>query len=81
MDDDLHIMVNAHWEELPFELPPRPEHSPWRRAVDTSLPTPHDIAEPGDEPVVAGPTYHVQARSVAILIAREEASADGDAPE
>jgi isoamylase len=81
MDDDMHIMINAYWEDLQFELPPRPEHSPWRRAVDTSLPTPQDIAEPGHEPVVVGPTYHVQAHSVAILIACKEASADGDAPE
>ncbi len=81
MDDDLHIMVNAYWEDLAFELPPRPEHSPWRRAVDTSLPSPYDMCEPGQEPVVEGVTYHVQARSVAILIARSIASADGGAPE
>jgi isoamylase len=70
MDDDMHIMINAYWKGLVFELPPRPADSPWLRLVDTSLPSPHDVADPGHEQAVVGRTYHVQARSVAILLAR-----------
>jgi isoamylase len=67
-DDDMHMMFNAYWEDLEFELPPRPEGSPWLRAVDTTLPSPDDIAAEGEEPPVAGEAYLVGARSVVILI-------------
>jgi glycogen operon protein len=69
VDDDMHIMINAYRKGLVFELPPRPVDSPWLRLVDTSLPSPYDIADPGQEQAVVGTTYRVQARSVAILLA------------
>jgi isoamylase len=69
VDDDMHIMINAYGKGLVFELPPRPADSPWLRLVDTSLPSPHDIAAPGQEQAVVETTYRVQARSVAILLA------------
>ncbi|MBN1933070.1 MAG: glycogen debranching protein GlgX [Anaerolineae bacterium] len=68
-DDDIHIVFNAYWEDLEFELPPRPAGSPWQRAVDTALPSPQDIAEPGEEPEIKSKTIVAKARSVIVLIA------------
>ena len=68
-DDDMYIAFNAYWEDLEFELPARPRNSPWMRAVDTSLPSPDDAADPGQEQPVEEATYTVGARSVVILIA------------
>jgi glycogen operon protein len=68
-DGDLHIMLNMFWEGLDFELPVVPGR-PWRLAVDTAQPSPHDIAYPGSEPEVLGNTYVVKARSVVALVNR-----------
>ena len=41
----IHLILNAYWEPLDFELPPRDQggaHA-WRRWIDTALDTPHDI--------------------------------------
>lgn len=66
-DADLYVMINAYWEPLEFQIQ---EGTPgqWRRVVDTSLPSPGDICEPGSEPVVSTNQYTVQARSVVVLI-------------
>ena len=36
----LHVMLNAYWEPLRFELPPAADRAPWRRWIDTSLTSP-----------------------------------------
>ena len=63
---DLHVMMNMYWEPLEFELPSRQ----WVRAIDTALPPPSDIVEPGAEPAVDGATYVVSPRSIAVLLSR-----------
>ncbi len=68
--EHLHVMLNAYWEPLTFELPPLSPEQRWCRVVDTALPSPDDISEPGREPPVAGNEYRVEARSVVILKAR-----------
>jgi glycogen operon protein len=40
-----HLILNGYWEPLEFDLPPVPEGRPWRRWIDTSLPSPQDIVE------------------------------------
>jgi isoamylase len=62
----LHAILNAYWEPLDFELPPL---GPWRRRIDTSLDSPHDIVDWQAAPAVRGPTYRVEARSVVLLFA------------
>jgi pullulanase/glycogen debranching enzyme len=64
-DDDLYVMINAYREPLTFALQ---EAGPWRRVMDTSLPSPDDIAEPGHEVAVVGPAYRVASRSIAVLV-------------
>jgi glycogen operon protein len=75
----LHLIFNAYWEALDFELPPlnNPETG-WRRIVDTSLPSPDDMAESLSQaaPVTIG-RYHVGPRSVVILAARRSLADSG----
>ena len=65
-----HMIVNAYWEALEFEIPPAGDASSgWRRIVDTFLDSPNDICAWTDAPIVRDPTYLVQPRSVVLLIA------------
>ena len=66
----LHIIVNAYWEALEFEIPPAGEtHSAWRRIIDTFLDSPDDVCAWADAPTVQASSYLVQPRSVVLLIA------------
>ncbi len=64
-----HVMLNAYWEALEFELPP-PAKGPdyrWRRLLDTFLDSPYDICAVEKAPAVSTLTYLVQPRSVVLL--------------
>ena len=66
----LHIIVNAYWEALEFEIPPSGgAHQAWRRIIDTSLDSPDDVRAWAEAPAVHPPAYLVQPRSVVLLIA------------
>jgi glycogen operon protein len=65
-DDDLYVMINAHWDDHGFTVPAG-EDSGWRRVVDTALASPEDIVEPGREPTLETPVYTLRARSVVVL--------------
>jgi glycogen operon protein len=68
----VHVILNAYWEPLAFDLPPlrKNSHEGWRRAIDTALPPPDDISDgPADAPLVHDPTYLTQPRSVVLLFA------------
>ena len=69
-ETDIHIMMNMYWDALEFQIPQVKDRK-WARAVDTALPSPDDIAEPGGEIVVDGPTYIVTGRSVVVLIGKD----------
>jgi glycogen operon protein len=61
----LHLILNAYWEALDFELPPAA--GPWRRWIDTSLHAPRDIVEWQNAPPIPGGTYRAGPRSVVVL--------------
>lgn len=66
-DEHLHVMLNAFWEPLAFELPPLAPRMSWFRIVDTHLPTPEDIAErETDYPLQTG-HYLVAPRTSVVL--------------
>jgi isoamylase len=67
----LHLILNAYWEPLDFELPPVSEGSvdPWRLWIDTALDSPHDIVQWQRAPSVPGYSYRAEARSVVALFA------------
>lgn len=64
-----HVMLNAYWEALEFELPPpaKGPDSRWRRLLDTFLDPPYDICAVEKAPAVSTLTYLVQPRSVVLL--------------
>jgi glycogen operon protein len=66
-----HVMLNAYWEPLEFELPSLDGGRPWRRWIDTALDTPDDIVPWQEAPTIDGKSYRVGARSVAMLFATE----------
>ena len=67
-DDELYIALNQWTEQLDFELPPL-RSAPWRRLLDTARPSPEDIVEDADAPLVTGDRYRLDPRAVALLIA------------
>jgi len=73
-----HIMFNAYWEPLSFEVPILGDGSRnWWRWIDTALDPPHDICEWNEETQVPEATYRVGARSVVVLIAGEGVNGHG----
>ncbi len=65
-DVDLYVMVNAGSQDLTFSIQ-ETTASGWKRAVDTGLDAPDDIAEAGDEAALESAAYCVKARSVVVL--------------
>ena len=68
----LHLMMNAYWEELEFEIPrvPELEGRTWKRWIDTSRRGPDDISLWEEADVVWEAVYPVKPRSLVILFAR-----------
>jgi isoamylase len=64
-DDDLYVMINAHWEPLNFELQEGTAQD-WKRIVDTALPSPDDFVSSGVK--LDDATFCVAPRSVAVLL-------------
>jgi isoamylase len=64
----LHVMLNAYWEPLDFELPPVRYRKQWRRIADTALPSPDDFCEPAEAPAVKAATYQVASRAAVLLL-------------
>jgi isoamylase len=68
-----HVMFNAYWEALAFDLPSAPAAAGgWQRWIDTSLDAPEDINDPFIAPLVPGTQYRVAPRSVAALFVRTD---------
>ena len=61
---------NAYKESLSFELPI--PASPWKRVIDTSLPSPKDF--PNEPASFSGVEIPLQSRSFVLLLAEEETS-------
>ena len=66
----LHVMMNAYWKPLGFEVPRPDGTGAWRRIIDTALDAPDDICEWADARAVRGPTYAVEPRSIVLLLAK-----------
>ena len=67
----LHVICNAWWGRLDFELPATGNGSDgWRRIIDTSIDIASDVVAHADAPPVAGDRYAVGPRSVVCLAAR-----------
>jgi glycogen operon protein len=66
-DADLYVMINAYWTDLTFTVQ-EGEARQWRRVIDTSLASPEDFCEPGEEVRLISPDYVVKARSIVVLM-------------
>jgi glycogen operon protein len=66
-----HMIFNAYWEPLEFELPPLGTlcGGPWRRWIDTALDSPHDIVELKEAQSISPLPYRAGPRSVVVLCA------------
>ena len=64
-----HLIFNAYWEALDFELPRLDNAGEvrWRRWVDTALDSPHDIVEWETAQSIPGYVYRAESRSVVML--------------
>ncbi len=74
----LHLMFNAYWEPLDFELPAVPDAaiSGWQRWIDTARESPEDIMDSPTAPLVQSTHCRVMPRSVAALFVRIGARSD-----
>src|ERR1700757_1000885 len=70
----LHVMFNAYWEPLDFDLPTIPDEVAigWRRWIDTSPVSPQGISDPPTAPPVPGTQYRAAPRSVVALFVRTD---------
>jgi isoamylase len=69
VDRDLYVAMNAFTQPLDFKIPASPSGRPWRRAVDTSRPSPEDIIEQDLGPrVPVLQVYRVEAHSMIIFV-------------
>jgi glycogen operon protein len=64
----VHFILNAYWEPLDFELPAT-SGNPWRRWIDTALPSPEDIVEWSTALPIPDHRYQAGPRSVVVLYA------------
>lgn len=62
-----HLILNAYWEHLVFDLPGLDGGLRWRRWIDTALDSPQDIVPWKEAPPVDGQVYRVAERSVVML--------------
>ena len=66
-DNDLHVILNMEKKGINFEIPSL-QGKRWLKVIDTALPSPMDIVEPGKEKVVPRGVCHVKKNSVVVLI-------------
>jgi glycogen operon protein len=66
----VHLIANAHWEALDFELPQMGGRGiSWRRWINTGLASPQDIVHVEAAPPVNGTVIRAEPRSVIVLFA------------
>jgi pullulanase/glycogen debranching enzyme len=70
----IHLMINAYWEKLEFEIPrvPEPAGRDWRRLIDTQRKAPDDICLWDEAEIFREAFYPVQSRSLVMLVAPVE---------
>jgi isoamylase len=81
----LHLIFNAYWEPLDFELPPSdPGSGGWRRIIDTTFESPDDFLDAADSPPLDDRSYRAGPRSVVLLVAGRngsETNKEGTSPD
>jgi glycogen operon protein len=65
-DDNFILLINAHFEHIPFVLPVPPIGAGWVALIDTSCQLSGDVSRF----YFGNDSYHLQARSLAVLVER-----------
>jgi isoamylase len=74
----LFFILNAHFDPQWVKLPPLESGLTWHRAIDTSLPSAEDFAEPSREvPLELADHYIANPRTTVILLAQGSRVRDG----
>ncbi len=69
--DAIYVALNMCWQTQSFELPAPPLGRRWHVFVNTAMPAPADVWEPGTEPALAEQRYILASdRSVIVLFAK-----------
>ena len=68
VDDTLLILLNSHYEPVPFVLRAHSSNTPWELVLDTQEPT----GKREYQDVEGGETYELASRSVAVFCLRRE---------
>jgi isoamylase len=63
--ETLLVLLNGHWEPIPFKLPPTMHDHVWERLIDTADTSSHPL---GFE---AGSQYPLESRALAVLVTRK----------
>lgn len=66
--EKLHVMLNAYWKPLRFELPALPYGENWHRIVDTFLEPPNDFVSLPHAQMIPGDVYTLKERSTVVLM-------------
>ena len=65
----VHLMINAWWEDLTFEIPYSVAGgAAWRLWIDTARPSPEDIRTWNEAPLFNEPVCPVRSRSIVALV-------------
>ena len=68
VEEEMHVILNAYWEPLEFELPQPHAHAHWYRIINTARSSPKDIVD-GTTESVKNNRYLVEPRSCVVLMA------------
>lgn len=68
-DEMLHIMINAFWKKLDFELPELKNGKQWRQIINTYSEHPDDFSKASAAKVLKGSSFEVMDRSIVVLLA------------
>jgi glycogen operon protein len=66
--EKVHMMINAYWEQLEFEVPSPSEGRRWVQVVNTGHEAPDDFHEPGQAPAFEQQVSTLLPRSVSVLM-------------
>jgi glycogen operon protein len=66
-DEHIHVMINAYWDDLPFEVPSIPNSYRWKVVVNTALDAPDHFRTPEQAPACDEHVCKVKSRSIVIL--------------
>ncbi len=70
-EPDFFIILSGDLHNLTVELPEATNHQPWRRIIDTSLSSPHDIVLESQAERLASSTLEIKGLAAVVLLAGE----------